>query len=207
VVYFVETDEPVVALTIDDGPDSISTAKILDVLRQNQAHATFFLITGNIPGNEKVIHRALEEGHEIANHLTSDTPSILLRSNEFERRLLKAKEDLSRFSKTRWFRPGSGWYTKKMLSIIHKHGYECALGSVYPLDPQIPFSWFSTRYVLWKVKPGSVIVLHDVGARGERTAVSLGKILPELNRRGLRVVTLSELVKMNPSQDKSKTEQ
>jgi len=90
-----------------------------------------------------------------------------------------------------------------MLSIVHKHGYKCALGSVYPLDPQIPFSWITTRYVLWKVKPGSIIVLHDVGKRGERTAVSLGKILPELNRRGFRVVTLSELVNMNASNEES----
>ena len=194
VVYFVETEEPVVALTIDDGPDRVATSKILDLLRQHGAHATFFFITSHMPGNEGIVRRTVEEGHELANHLTTDEPSISLSSPEFERRLVEAHKVLGQFSDVRWFRPGSGWYNKKMLSIIHRHGYRCALGSVYPFDPQIPSSWFATQYVMWNVRRGSIIVLHDYGTRGERTTKTLATILPELNRRGLRVVTLSELV-------------
>jgi len=199
VVYFVETEEPLVALTIDDGPDPVATSKILDMLKLHDAHATFFFISSHLPGNEDLVRRTVEERHELANHLTTDEPSILLKSSEFERRLLEAHEVLSRFSPVRWFRPGSGWFNEKMLSIIRKHGYECALGSVYPFDPQIPSSWFATHYVLRKVRPGSIIVLHDYAARGERTTAALASILPELNRRGLRVVTLSQLVDMNPT--------
>jgi len=197
VVYFVETKEPVVALTIDDGPDSVSTPKILDVLRRCQARATFFLITTRMPGNEEIVRRTVKDGHELANHLTTDIPSILLNGSEFERRLLEAHNILSRFSEVRWFRPGSGWYNGKMLSILQKHGYQCALGSVYPFDPQIPSVWFATQYVLRKIKPGSIIILHDHGSRGERTTEVLATILPELNRRGFRIVTLSELVDLN----------
>lgn len=197
VLYFVETEEPVVALTIDDGPDATATSEILDLLGQHGAYATFFLLTDRVPGNEDAVRRAVEEGHELANHLTADEASILLNSAEFERRLLEAHKVLSQFSDVRWFRPGSGWYNKKMLSIVQKHGYKCALGNVYPFDPQIPSAWFATHYVLWKVQPGSIIVLHDYGGCGKRTTEALGTILPELNRRGLRVVTLSELVDFN----------
>jgi peptidoglycan/xylan/chitin deacetylase (PgdA/CDA1 family) len=194
VVYSVETEEPAVALTIDDGPDPVVTPKILDVLRQHGARATFFLITNRIPGNERVVVRMVEEDHEIANHLTADEPSIRLAPSDFERQLLKSHNVLSEFADVRWFRPGSGWYDAAMLSILHKHGYRCVLGSVYPFDPQLPSSWFATHYVLWNVRPGSIIVLHDHGARGERTASALATILPELNRRGFRIVTLSELL-------------
>ncbi|HIE37590.1 MAG TPA: peptidoglycan-N-acetylglucosamine deacetylase [Anaerolineales bacterium] len=194
VVYFVETREPVVALTIDDGPDAVATARILSVLRRYDARATFFLISGYIPGNEAVVARIVEEGHEIANHLTADRPSILLEPAEFERELVEAHEILSGFSDVRWFRPGSGWYNRAMLSTLQEHGYRCVLGSVYPFDPQIPSAWFAAHYVLWNVRPGAVIVLHDRGGRGERTAVALATILAELDRRGFRVVTLSELV-------------
>jgi len=193
VVYFVETEKQAVALTIDDGPDPWATPAILDLLKQHEAHATFFFITGRVPGNEDIVWRTVKEGHELANHSTTDEPSVFLKSAEFEKRLLKAHEVLSRFADVRWFRPGSGWYTKKMLSIIHRHGYRCALGSVYPFDPQIPSAWFIKQHVLRGVQPGSVIVLHDHGARGERTIAVLGSILPELKRRGFRVVTLSEL--------------
>ena len=197
VVYLVDTQEPVVALTIDDGPDPAATPKILDVLGQHDAHATFFLVASRIPGNEEVVARTVEEGHELANHLTTDGRSILLSPAEFERQLLESHDVLSRFSNVRWFRPGSGWYNAEMLSILHEHGYRCALGSVYPFDPQIPSAWFAARYVLRNVRPGSIIVLHDYGARGERTASALATILPELNRRGFRVVTLSELLDLD----------
>lgn len=194
VIYFVETDEPVVALTIDDGPDPVTTPRILDLLKQHDARATFFLITSRIPGNEEIVARTVQEHHELANHLTTDRPSILLGASEFERQLLEAHDVLSQFAETRWFRPGSAWYNAQMLSILDKHGYRCALGSVYPFDPQIPSAWFAAHYVLRNVRAGSIIVLHDYGARAERTVTALATILPELRQRGFRVVTLSELL-------------
>jgi peptidoglycan/xylan/chitin deacetylase (PgdA/CDA1 family) len=194
VLYSIDTQELLVALTIDDGPDPLETPKILDSLKRHGAQATFFLITSRIPGNEELVQRMVKESHELANHLGYDYPSIRLDPGEFERQLVESDEELSKFADVRWFRPGSGWYNGTMLSIIQEHGYSCALGSVYPFDPQLGSSWFITRYVLWKIQPGSVIVLHDYGSRGARTAAALDTILPELARRGYRVVTLSELV-------------
>ena len=194
VVYSIDTQELLVALTIDDGPDSLETPKILDSLKRHGARATFFLITSRIPGNEELVQRMIDEGHELANHMQVDYPSIMLNSSEFERQLIESDEELSEFAEIRWFRPGSGWYNDAMLSIIHEHGYTCALGSVYPYDPHLGSSWFITRYVLWKIQPGSVIVLHDYGSRGGRAAAALDTVLPELAHRGYKVVTLSELV-------------
>jgi peptidoglycan/xylan/chitin deacetylase (PgdA/CDA1 family) len=98
VLYFVETQEPVVALTIDDGPDPVATPEILDVLKRHGARATFFLITDHISGNEETLVRMVKEGHEVANHLMHDQPSIRLAPSEFERQLLAAHEALSRYS-------------------------------------------------------------------------------------------------------------
>jgi peptidoglycan/xylan/chitin deacetylase (PgdA/CDA1 family) len=192
VLYSIDTLEPVVALTIDDGPDAVQTPKILDVLGKYNAHATFFLISSRILGNEEIVQRMMDEGHEIANHLVYDEPSIRLAPDEFEKQLLEADRVLSQFGETNWLRPGSGWYSNGMLDIIEEHGYQCALGSVYPFDPQIGSTWFIKNYVLWKVNPGEVIVLHDFGDRGKRTAEALETILPELQERGYQVVTLSE---------------
>jgi len=197
VVYQVETTSRVVALTIDDGPDARSTPLILDLLDRYGARATFFLISDRIPGNEAIVRRVIQAGHEIANHLTTDEASILLRHAEFERRLLAAERMLAPFARPRWFRPGSGWYNDSMLAMIHQHGYRCALGSVYPFDPQIPSARFAARFVLNKARPGAVIVLHDCGARGRRTARALETILPALKARNYKIKTLSELVDMS----------
>jgi len=75
----VETAVPALALTIDDGPDPEETPAILDVLRDHDSHATFFLIGSRIPGNEPLLARMRSEGHELANH-SYDDPHELMRA-------------------------------------------------------------------------------------------------------------------------------
>jgi len=193
VLYHIHTQKKVVALTIDDGPDEITTPQILDILEAYQAHATFFLISERVHGNETLIQRIVAEGHEIGNHMTKDEASINYSIEKFEKELAVADEVLSEFGDLHWMRPGSGWYNEAMLDVIEEYDYQCALGTVYPYDPQVGSAWFASSYVLWKVKPGDIIVLHDYQARGKRTAKALETILPVLIQRGFEVVTLSEL--------------
>jgi peptidoglycan-N-acetylglucosamine deacetylase len=192
-LYRVSTQAPVVALTIDDGPDSISTPLILAELELEKARATFFLISDRIQGQEKLVGEIVRRGHELGNHFTTDRPSIGLSAQEFETDLLQAHRILTRYGRPRWARPGSGWYSRKMIGILERHGYRCALGSVYPFDAAIPAPHFSVEYILRRTAPGAVLILHDGGGRGRRTAQVLRVVLPELRRRGYRVVTLSEL--------------
>lgn len=193
VLYAVDAATKAVALTIDDGPDPVTTPAILDVLARNGAHATFFIITSRVPGNEALLRRMLAEGHELGNHLLRDEPSIRLSPAEFERQLRESDDVLSRFAAVRWFRPGSGKFDPPMLNTIEQHGYRCALGSAYPFDPQIRWSWFSRRFILSTVRAGSVVILHDWGSKGRRTVKTLSNLLPTLRARGFRVVTLTEL--------------
>lgn len=193
VLYAVNTKDKVVALTIDDGPDALTSPLILDLLHRYEAKATFFIITDHIPGNEDIIERMVSEGHELGNHMTLDEASILLSLPEFESKLLEADSILSQYSDINWIRPGSGWYNDDMLSVIDDNGYKCALGSIYPFDPQLGSAWFSANYVLRKASPGEIIVLHDYKNRGLRTVKALEQILPDLDERGYRIVTLSEI--------------
>jgi peptidoglycan-N-acetylglucosamine deacetylase len=193
VLYRVETRAKAVALTIDDGPDAAATPEILRVLERNGAHATFFIITGRVPGNEGLLRRMVAEGHELGNHLLRDEPSLKLPPDEFERQLVESDRVLSEFATVRWFRPGAGWYDARMLGTLETHGYRCALGSVYPFDPHIRWSWFSRRFILANAQPGSVVILHDWGSRGRRTAKTLSNVLPALTKRGFRILTLTEL--------------
>jgi peptidoglycan/xylan/chitin deacetylase (PgdA/CDA1 family) len=193
-LYRVPTASQLVALTIDDGPDPSTTPLILAELRRQGARATFFLIAERLEGQEELVHRLVAEGHEIGNHFTRDRPSIRLSPRAFESDLLQAHRALTTFGPVQWARPGSGWYSRAMLEVMRRHGYGCALGSVYPFDAAIPSASLAVRFVLWHARSGDVVVLHDGGARGERTVKALRAILPALRRRGYRVVSLSELV-------------
>jgi peptidoglycan/xylan/chitin deacetylase (PgdA/CDA1 family) len=192
-LYQVHTQKRLVALTIDDGPDPASTPLILAELRRHHATATFFLITNRLRGQERLVRSLVGEGHELGNHFTQDRPSIGLEPRAFEADLLQAHRDLSTWGRLIWARPGSGWYSQAIIEVMQRHGYRCALGSVYPFDATIPSVAWAARYILRNAKPGAIVVLHDGGSRGQRTARTLAKVLPELRRRGYRVVSLSEL--------------
>ena len=198
-LYAVETTVPVVALTIDDGPDSSTTPALLRVLMQHGARATFFLISRNVAQNHSMVAAMVQQGHEIGNHLTRDEPSIRLSATAFDSALATAGRALSAFGPVRWTRPGGGRYNRRMVWAMQRQGYRCALGSVYPYDAELPSTWLSSAFILAHVRPGAIIVLHDGGARGRRTHATLDRVLPELRERGFRVVTLSELAARPPS--------
>jgi peptidoglycan-N-acetylglucosamine deacetylase len=192
-LYTVPREDKTIALTLDDGPDSTTTPELLRILATNNARATFFLISGNVPGNDTLVARLVREGHEIGNHFSENEASISLSPPEFVRSFLTADSVLKRFAPVRWVRPGSGRYNKRMLRTFREHGYRCALGSVYPFDPQIPWPAYSTWMISHHVRPGAIIILHDGGYKGRNTIKTLNTLLPELTRRGYRIVTLTEL--------------
>jgi peptidoglycan-N-acetylglucosamine deacetylase len=194
-LYRVPVQARIIALTLDDGPDPATTPLILAQLRRYRAKATFFLITERVKSRERLVHQIVAEDHEIGNHFTQDRPSIRLAADQFREDLDQSHQTLAPFGPMRWARPGSGWYSQTMVATMARKGYRCALGSVYPYDAKIPSVAFASWYLRRNVRPGAILVLHDGGARGRRTARVLRGVLPELRRRGYRVVTLSELAR------------
>lgn len=192
-LYSVPRADKVVALTLDDGPDSATTPELLRILAENNARATFFLISGNLPGNDTLVERLVREGHEIGNHFSKNEASIALSPREFVESFLTADSALRKFAPVRWVRPGSGHYNKRMIRTFRNHGYRCALGSVYPFDPQIPWPAYSTWMIRRQIRPGAIIILHDGTYKGRNTIKTLEQLLPDLTQRGYRVTTLSEL--------------
>ncbi len=206
--YFSQTTDKIVAITIDDGPHNVTTEKILETLSKNEASATFFLISERIKNNEDIVTNIIKNGYEIGNHMVKDEKSLFLSREKFEQEFLMAEQTLNQFlnplvndgiSKIIWFRPGGGWYNSQMLDVVKKYNYHTALGSIFPYDTHIPSSKFASFHILSNLRPGAIIVLHDSGKGatsgdwGERTNMTLEKILPELKNRGYRTVTLSQM--------------
>jgi peptidoglycan/xylan/chitin deacetylase (PgdA/CDA1 family) len=206
VFYRFDTPQDAVALTIDDSPTERHTSSILDVLARHGARATFFILGREAERHPALVRRMGEEGHETANHLYSDRPTILLGEETLERHLLAterailgAVEESETHSRNgsgagggravSWCRPGFGWYSGRVLRVARRHGYRLALGSVYPHDTKLRSAGLIARIILRRVRPGDIIVLHD----RSYTAAVLERILPVLSRRGYNVVTLSEL--------------
>lgn len=191
--------DKVIALTIDDAPSEY-TREILDVLRENGARATFFVIGGQVAGREDVLRDVVAGGMELGNHAMHDEPARGLSAGTLAAELGEvdgliraayAAEGVEQSQQQRYYRPGSGFFSTRMREQVSALGYRMVLGSVYPHDAQIGYSGMNARHVLSMVRPGSVVVCHD---RRAWTAGMLRVVLPELKRRGYRVVTVSGLL-------------
>ena len=191
------TDEPVVGLTFDDGPHPELTDAILDVLARHEAQATFFVIGDRVVGNERVVRRIVDEGHEVGDHLMHDEPSIRLSRIRFREDLTEARDLLAPYQDVSWWRPGSGWTTWTLVRAALALGMGCVLGTVAVAagPPPEPGSWREQR-LLGQISAGAVVVLHE-GTDERRPVVdTLDWLLTRLAERGLRSVTLTELSRL-----------
>ncbi|MEM8798267.1 MAG: polysaccharide deacetylase family protein [Pseudomonadota bacterium] len=194
--YFVETTEPVVALTIDDAPDPQTTDEIASVLAEHGALSTFFITGQFVDEAPMVLERLAAAGHQFGNHLMLDRPVICLSRERFAQDFESCANLLQPYGGARVFRPPSGVYRRYMIDFVASQGCLTVLGDAFPLDTHISSQKLRMRLLRSMIEPGSIIVLHDRAERGRRTAETLSLLLSWLEETGLRPVLLSELLPM-----------
>ena len=149
---------------------------------------------GSGKAGRHVVPYLISQGHEVANHGWGPMAGILLSESQLRRSIARTDRLLRAFGEPRWYRPSTGFYDGRALRAAEAEGYRIALGSIYSNDPQLTFVGVQARHILREVRPGDVIVLHDgIGDRTKAPEI-LRRVLPELARRGYRIVPLSELV-------------
>lgn len=198
VLWAVETKQQIIALTIDDGPSQY-TREILQTLMENDARATFFIIGSQAQGNRRILEELIHEGNELGNHAMRDEPSRSLSDSTLTEQLQKVEDLINKAyavagaeSPPKYFRPGSGFFSDRMRALIKRLGYRMVLGNIYPHDPQISLWRLNANHILSMLRPGGIIICHD---RRAWTVPMLREVLPEIKKRGYRVVTVTELLK------------
>jgi peptidoglycan/xylan/chitin deacetylase (PgdA/CDA1 family) len=192
VLFDVRTDEPLIALTIDDAPHPDITPAILEVLRRYEVTATFFVIGEQAAAYPDLLQDVRDAGHEIANHMYTDRRSAGLPSDRFVNEMLRTQELLEPLGASRWLRPGAGVVNQRVIDLMLQHDFVPTLGSAYPLDLRLPERLASQQFLL-AARPGAILVLHD-GPDRTRAPHILERVLPVLTQRGYSFVSLSELV-------------
>jgi peptidoglycan/xylan/chitin deacetylase (PgdA/CDA1 family) len=204
VLWHVPIKSKVVALTIDDAPSQY-TAEIVDVLKENDVQATFFVIGGQVHGRQETLEDVVASGNELGNHAMHDEPSRSLSPQQLSAQLIEvegyinstyAHVDMQR-PPNRFFRPGSGFFSSSMRQQVQAMGYRMVLGSIYPHDPQISYASVNAQHILSMVRPGGIIICHD---RRSWTVSMLRKVLPELKMRGYKVTTVTGLLDVKKSE-------
>lgn len=193
----IPSSKKIIALTIDDAPSEF-TEEILEILAANGATATFFVIRSQVKGREGILRDLVRKGHELGNHAMYDEPSralsddaLISQITSVEKMISIAYASVGLNPPPRYFRPGSGFFHDRMRRVVQRLGYRLVLGSIYPHDPQIPYWRVNARHILSMLRSGGIVICHD---RRKWTAPMLRKVLPEMTRRGYRVVSLSGLL-------------
>ena len=191
----VDTNDRVVALTFDDGPDPFHTPRVLDVLDQHHVKATFFMMGRQVERYPKVAREVLRRGHEIGNHSYSH-PKLILMSPRRVRDEIERTDTLLRnigVSGEIHFRPPHASKFIVLPYVLVQMGKLCVMGDVDPEEWKERPAAVMTEAILREVRPGSIIGLHD--PMGAETLRTLQNILPALAAEGYRFETVSELVR------------
>jgi peptidoglycan/xylan/chitin deacetylase (PgdA/CDA1 family) len=190
-----------VAITFDDGPSPLYTPKILALLNRYQAKATFFVLGEKVEKYPQVIRAMVQGGHEIGNH-TFDHPRLTKTPKGMcERELERTRLDLDLLGcpdHPQLMRPPYSAYDKQLTSYLTHTKRELVLWSLDSGDWRGLEAGTIVHNVLDRVKNGSIIIFHDSDEKSEKdrrpTIEALKVILPALQARGYRLVTVSELV-------------
>ncbi|KAH3766055.1 carbohydrate esterase family 4 protein [Pelomyxa schiedti] len=171
----------VVGLTIDDAPygGAQSTAEIAGVLARWGARATWFVIGASAQAHPQALRDLAAAGHELGNHTMHNRSSVKLPEAELH-------DDVQATSGVIEAALGGGY---KVMRVAERLGLRVALGSVYPHDPFLTWARLNAA-VLSTAEPGDVVIVHD----RPWTAAMLDIALRGWEARGIRAVTLSELV-------------
>ncbi len=203
---------PEIALTFDDGPNPPYTDRILDVLKREHVHATFFVVGRAAVAYPRTLRRIVREGHALGNH-TWDHPHLIMESRSAIRaELTRTQNAIVRITgrPTRLMRPPFGIRDFRVIEEAHKLGYTVVMWSVpLPNDWEQPGDRTITKRVVPKVRDGSIIVLHD-GNRGRLCAprgafkprecdrsqeiAATREIVEALRTRGFHFVTIPQLI-------------
>lgn len=192
------------ALTFDDGPSLNTTPRLLDVLAEHRAHATFFLLAPNVRRAPQVMRRLVDEGHELAVHGNRHWPMALSPPRIIRTEIEKCARAIydSTGTQARFFRPPFGFMMPGQSVYVRHLGYESVLGDVYPEDPRRPGTDRIVSRVLRRLRAGSIVILHDGSPLGERdrsqTVDAVDVILRQAARTGLSAVTVASLLDAAP---------
>ncbi|MFD5479901.1 polysaccharide deacetylase family protein [Streptomyces hawaiiensis] len=182
-----------IALTFDAGPSEHS-ARLLDILKEKQVPATFFLLgERHIEKYPELVRRMADEGHEVASHTWDHKILTKLRPEEIREELERPNREIERLTGRRptLMRPPQGRTDDTVHAICRELGLSEVLWSVTAKDYQTTDSDLITRRVLDRSSRDGIILLHDIYAG---TVPAVPGIIDALKERGYVFVTVPQLL-------------
>lgn len=185
-------NDKLVALTFDDGPSGRFTRKLLDGLEERGAKATFLLCGYRMEQFPDLTKRIFQEGHKIGVHGYSHKPMRDMCHKDAVQEIRKVMALLPDGCEVSFLRPPGGLCSECTQAVVKEFGLSILHWSVDPKDWAIHDAKAIATAVIDHVRDGDVILLHDMSDSSVEAAL---KIVDELQEKGFRFVTASELAR------------
>jgi peptidoglycan/xylan/chitin deacetylase (PgdA/CDA1 family) len=189
------TTQPVIWLTIDDGP-SDDTAAMLDLLDRHQARATFFVVGDRAARRPELVREMVRRGHNLGNHSQSHPQAWFwaLGPRQMRAQIAQNQATLTAITGTtpRWFRAVVGMANPFVSAPLREHGLARAAWSARGYDALAADPQVVVARIERDLAPGAIVLLHE-GARHGRNVEALALLLQRLEARGYRTILPEEL--------------
>ncbi len=198
IVSRVETSDPVVALTLDDGPTLRYTRDILSLLDEKDVKATFFLTGKEMEEVPALARDIAQRGHQIGNHSYSHSDMTLSSMSTVREEIERTDAAIraAGYQGEIYFRPP---YGKKLVTLPWYLWQAGRTTITWDVEPEsyadiAEDANAMTEHVIQNTKNGSIILLHAMYRSREATRQALPAIIDGLRQRGFQFVTVSELM-------------
>ncbi len=181
-----------VAFTFDDSPNNLKTTRLLQILKDNLSHATFFIVGEKAINNKDILYSIKSYGNEIGSHSYKHQNYKKLSKEELEEDYLKMNNLYQSIFHTnlKLLRPPYGSYKDSQLNLINT---SFILWSLDTEDWKHRYSDYIVNYVIDNIKDGDIILFHDSYTS---TIDAIEELLPILYSKGYQVMSVSELANL-----------
>lgn len=195
-IFLGDTNTKELYLTFDNGYENGYTPKILDVLKEKQAPAVFF-VTGHFVNDQSdLVKRMVDEGHLVGNHSWSHPDMTQISDEQIKTELEKVREKVTELTgqqEMSFLRPPRGIFDDRVLAVSKQMGYTSVFWSIAYKDWEInnQKGWkYAYDNVMAQLHPGAVFLLHSVS---KDNAEALGKIIDDARSNGYEFKRLDQL--------------
>ena len=192
-----DSSEKKIYLTFDAGYENGVTEKLLDVLKEEEVPAAFFVVGNFIEENPQIIRRMEAEGHVVGNH-TMHHPDMSKISdlNSFQKEMEEVEtlyREITGQEMTKYYRPPQGKYSTENLKMAQQLGYQTFFWSLAYVDwyqDQQPTKEEAFSKLLPRIHPGAIVLLHNTSATNGNI---LDELLAKWEEQGYTFHSLAEL--------------
>ncbi|MFB0843257.1 polysaccharide deacetylase family protein [Paenibacillus oleatilyticus] len=187
-----------VALTFDDGPDNKYTPQVLDILKQHEVKATFFVVGRQVVNHPDVLKRIHDEGHSVGNHSWDHANLTKLSADQIQKEIKSTDEAIEKVigSSTPMVRTPYGAVNASIKRSLTSAGRQLVFWTVDTKDWSGAAPADMVELVRNRTKNGGIILMHSFGGKNgklDNTVEALPHMIEALKQDGYAFVTVPEL--------------